>query len=271
MAASALKKAEGLEGSARRRAYDLALRLRRAEEELESARERAEEVQGAQKALLSGLNHELRTPLNAITGFAGLLKETGEIDVPLEKRNEYLEHILYSAGILLERIDSILAAANKSVGDEADADQELDEAESQEPEASAEAAGGDVAAALEGLIGDFHGRLFVTEVIMDTGLPPSLLSDEEIGGYLHSLFSLIARKGRAAQSIGVRLKSSGQSSDMLIVLELLLPRGADQPTHDELKQIHLGEGTSLIAIETFRPPDGRMMLRLNIPTLQEDS
>lgn len=266
MAASALK-AEGLEGSARRRAYDLALRLRRAEEELDSARERAEEVQGAQKALLSGLNHELRTPLNAITGFAGLLKETGEIDVPVEKRNEYLEHILYSAGILLDRIDALLAAANKSVADDTDEEP----SDSNLEDEALERTGGDVATVLKGLIHDFHGRLFVTEVIIDTGLPPSVLPGEDISRYLHSLFSLIARKGRAAQSIGVRLKSSGQSDDMLIVLELMLPRGADQPTHDELKQIHLGEGTSLIAIETFRPPDGRMMLRLNIPTLLEDS
>ncbi|MEM0929895.1 MAG: histidine kinase dimerization/phospho-acceptor domain-containing protein [Pseudomonadota bacterium] len=274
MAALAVR-AEGLEGSARRRAYDLALRLRRAEEELAQARERADEAHGAQRALLSGLNHELRTPLNAITGFAGLLKETGDIAVPAEKRDEYLEHILHSASILLERIDAILAAANKGVAEEeANAGPEAADVaalEQPEPEPEPQPTGGHVATVVKGLIRDFHGRLFVTEVILDHELPMSRLSNEEIGDYLHSLFSLIARNGRVPQSIGVRLKSSTHADESLIVLELLLPRGTDQPTHDELKQIHLGESTSMIAIETFRPPDGRMMLRLNIPTLHQDS
>ncbi|MEO1657151.1 MAG: histidine kinase dimerization/phospho-acceptor domain-containing protein [Pseudomonadota bacterium] len=268
MAASAAR-TEGLEGSARRRAYDLALRLRRAEEELALAQERADDARGAQKALLSGLNHELRTPLNAITGFAGLLKEAADADLPAGKRDEYLQHILDSARLLLEQIDAILAAANKNLADETP--EEPSEEVIEDEELPPAPLGGDVATVIKGLIQDFHGRLFVTEVIIDTSLPMSRLTDEEISGYLHSLFSLIARKGRAAQSIGVRLKSSAPAGETLIVLELLLPRGADQPTHDELKQLHLGEGTSLIAIETFRPPDGRMMLRLNIPILHEDS
>ncbi|MEO1041892.1 MAG: histidine kinase dimerization/phospho-acceptor domain-containing protein [Pseudomonadota bacterium] len=264
MAPSAVTKT-GLEGSARRRAYDLALKLRRAEEELQEMQRQADEVRGAQRALLSGLNHELRTPLNAITGFAGLLKGDSEIDVPAEKRDEYLEHILYSAGLLLERIDSILAAANQGV---AAAKPEVAEEAAIEPEALPQ--GGDVAAVIKNLIQDFHGRLFVTEVVIDNDLPPSVLSSEEVEDYFHSLFTLIARNNRAPQSIGVRLKSLMSSEDSLIVLELLLPRGTDQPTRDELMQLHLGKATSLIAIETFRPPDGRMMLRLNIPILHKE-
>ena len=272
MAASALR-AEGLESSVRRRAYALALRLRQVEEELAEASAHADQVRGAQKALLSGLNHELRTPLNAITGFAGLLRENSEIEVSAEKREEYIEHILYSAGVLLERIDAILEAANKSIAEvENTAEPEehvvpvdADEASNQEPQ------GGDVAAVVKRLIREFHGRLFVTEVVIDQDLPRSILSDDDVNNYLSALFSLIARKGRAAQSIGVRLKSSMADRGRIVVLELLLPRGTDQPTHDELRQLHLGEPTALIAIETYRPSDGRMTLRLNIPTRHEDS
>ncbi|MEM7740687.1 MAG: histidine kinase dimerization/phospho-acceptor domain-containing protein [Pseudomonadota bacterium] len=269
MAASAVT-TKGLEGSARRRAYDLALRLRRAEEELEDMQRQADEARGAQRALLSGLNHELRTPLNAITGFAGLLKGDSEIDVPVEKRDEYLEHILYSAGLLLERIDSILAAANQGVVSPS-RQPEPDDALDDKPDIETQPQGGDVATVIKGLIQDFHGRLFVTEVVIDNDLPPSVLPNEDIQDYFHSLFALIARDSRAPQSIGVRLKSLLSSEDALIVLELLLPRGTGQPTRDELTQLHLGKATSLIAIETFRPPDGRMMLRLNIPILQKDN
>jgi signal transduction histidine kinase len=91
-------------------AYGRKQRMLELRQKLTVAQAEANQAIAAKSAFLSGLNHELRTPLNAITGFTGLVREQPFLSD--EKRAEYLDHVLSSAGVLLERIDAILRAAS---------------------------------------------------------------------------------------------------------------------------------------------------------------
>ncbi len=58
--------------------------LRRADRELQSAKDKAEAANQAKTRYMTGLSHELRTPLNAIYGFAQLLENAQ--DIPNDRR-----------------------------------------------------------------------------------------------------------------------------------------------------------------------------------------
>jgi CheY-like chemotaxis protein/nitrogen-specific signal transduction histidine kinase len=92
-------------------AHDITDR-RRAEEELEEAKQAAEQANHAKSEYLSRMSHELRTPLNAILGFAQLL----ELDELRDDQQESLGHILSAARHLLALINEVLDIAAIEAG-----------------------------------------------------------------------------------------------------------------------------------------------------------
>jgi PAS domain S-box-containing protein len=82
--------------------------------ELEEARNKAEESDRLKSAFLANMSHEIRTPMNAIIGFSDLLsrKEYSE-----KINQEYIEHIKSSGKHLLKLIDDILDIARIEAGE----------------------------------------------------------------------------------------------------------------------------------------------------------
>ena len=83
-------------------------RLREINEELESAKEKAQESDRLKSAFLANMSHEIRTPMNAIIGFSTLLGEPG---MNPESMKEYIGIIQNSGYHLLALINDILDLA----------------------------------------------------------------------------------------------------------------------------------------------------------------
>lgn len=82
------------------------------EQELVSAKERAEESNRLKSAFLANMSHEIRTPLNAIVGFSGILaSEEGN-----ENKEEYLSIIENNNTLLLQLISDILDLSKIEAG-----------------------------------------------------------------------------------------------------------------------------------------------------------
>jgi PAS domain S-box-containing protein len=79
------------------------------EQELISAKEKAEESDRLKTAFLHNISHEIRTPMNAIVGFSALL---GEPDADTEVRDSYIEVIIQSSNHLLAIITDIVDISN---------------------------------------------------------------------------------------------------------------------------------------------------------------
>lgn len=77
---------------------------KKAEQELISAKQAAEQAQLAEQQFLANMSHEIRTPMNAVIGMTHLLYETN----PTESQKEYLDSLRFSADSLMGIISNIL-------------------------------------------------------------------------------------------------------------------------------------------------------------------
>lgn len=82
------------------------------EQELISARDRAEESNRLKSAFLANMSHEIRTPLNAIVGFSSILATTDEDD----EKNKYINIIENNNTLLLQLISDILDLSKIEAG-----------------------------------------------------------------------------------------------------------------------------------------------------------
>jgi PAS domain S-box-containing protein len=86
---------------------------KKAEQDLISAKLKAEESDRLKTAFLHNVSHEIRTPMNAIIGFSSLLNEP---ELPEPDRLQYTEIIFQSSNQLLSIINDIVDVANIESG-----------------------------------------------------------------------------------------------------------------------------------------------------------
>jgi adenylate cyclase len=89
--------------------------LKRREEELEHARDAAQQATEAKSRFLANMSHELRTPMNAIIGFSEVLLDPS-MEVSDEERLQFLSDILNSGKHLLNLINEVLDLSKIEVG-----------------------------------------------------------------------------------------------------------------------------------------------------------
>lgn len=75
------------------------------ENELQIAKEHAEESDRLKSSFLANMSHEIRTPMNAIIGFSELLQQD---DLPIDTRRQFFSHIRNSGNSLLNLINDII-------------------------------------------------------------------------------------------------------------------------------------------------------------------
>ncbi len=83
----------------------MAIHRKKAEEDLISALEKAEEADRLKSAFLANMSHEIRTPMNGILGFAELLKMPG---LTGNQQQEYIDIIKKSGERMLNIINDII-------------------------------------------------------------------------------------------------------------------------------------------------------------------
>ena len=86
--------------------------LKKTEQKLIIARDKAEELDRLKSAFLANMSHEIRTPLNAIVGFSSLLAETDS----RSERQEYIKIVQENNELLLQLISDILDLSKIEAG-----------------------------------------------------------------------------------------------------------------------------------------------------------
>ena len=89
---------------------------KRHEEEMEAARQAAEQASVAKDHFLANVSHELRTPLNAIIGFSEMLCSAQIGPIKAEKSREYADIIRQSGHHLLSVVNSLLDMSKIQAG-----------------------------------------------------------------------------------------------------------------------------------------------------------
>jgi PAS domain S-box-containing protein len=84
-------------------------RIKKTENELKGAKEKAEESDRLKTAFLQNMSHEIRTPMNAIVGFSALLDQP---DLTVEKRKNFTKIIHDATNQLLSIITDILSISS---------------------------------------------------------------------------------------------------------------------------------------------------------------
>jgi PAS domain S-box-containing protein len=83
------------------------------QDELEKAKEKAEESDKMKLEYLSNMSHDLRTPMNAIIGFSDLLKNNNLSKV---EKNDYINTIINNGKFLMALIDDIIDISKIDTG-----------------------------------------------------------------------------------------------------------------------------------------------------------
>ena len=86
---------------------------KRLEQDLRSARDRAEESNRLKSAFLANMSHEIRTPLNAIVGFSSLMQNE---QLSQEERAEYCAIVVSNSEMLLTLLNDILDISSLECG-----------------------------------------------------------------------------------------------------------------------------------------------------------
>ena len=89
------------------------VKLKLINDELKSAKEKAEESDKLKSAFLANMSHEIRTPMNAILGFATLIRNRTLTD---EKRRQYIDLINSNCRQLLHIITDIIDISKIEAG-----------------------------------------------------------------------------------------------------------------------------------------------------------
>src|SRR5512133_2025132 len=87
--------------------------LKNTEDELKTAKEKAEESDRLKSAFMANMSHEIRTPMNGVLGFAELLKRP---DVDQETRMKYVDIIEMSGRRMLNIINDLIDISRIEAG-----------------------------------------------------------------------------------------------------------------------------------------------------------
>ena len=87
--------------------------LKKINQELQKAKEQAEESDRLKSAFLTNMSHEIRTPMNSILGFSDLLKES---KLTVEKQHQYIDVIENSGKRMLNIINDIITISEIESG-----------------------------------------------------------------------------------------------------------------------------------------------------------
>jgi PAS domain S-box-containing protein len=91
----------------------ISLERKKAEEDLKSARDKAQESDRLKSAFLANMSHEIRTPMNGILGFTNLLMKP---ELSGDKQNEYINIIQKSGYRMLNTINDIIDISKIEAG-----------------------------------------------------------------------------------------------------------------------------------------------------------